>query len=164
MRRGPATAKLNLAMVVGPRREDGMHEVATVLQRVDLADRVALEPAAALSVEGFDDTIVRGALESLAAAAGVSPRWRVRLTKRIPASAGLGGGSSDAATALRLANATLPEPLRRDGSTSSPRPRAPTFRSSSSRGPSWRVGTVRRCGRWRCRRTTGSCSCSRAGP
>ena len=111
MRRGPATAKLNLAMVVGPRREDGMHEVATVLQRVDLADRVALEPAAALSVEGFDDTIVRRALESLAAAAGVRPSWRVRLTKRIPASAGLGGGSSDAATALRLANATLPEPL-----------------------------------------------------
>ena len=38
--RRPATAKLNLTLVVGPRRGDGKHEVATVLQRVDLADRV----------------------------------------------------------------------------------------------------------------------------
>jgi 4-diphosphocytidyl-2-C-methyl-D-erythritol kinase len=111
MSRGPATAKLNLALVVGRRRDDGNHEVATVLQRLDLADRVSVEPAVALSVEGFADTIVRDALESFASAACVPPRWRVRLTKRIPAAAGLGGGSSDAATALRLANATLDEPL-----------------------------------------------------
>jgi 4-diphosphocytidyl-2-C-methyl-D-erythritol kinase len=39
------------------------------------------------------------------------PRWRVRIEKQIPVAAGLGGGSSDAATALRLANETLPEPL-----------------------------------------------------
>ena len=44
MRRLPATAKLNLALVVGPLRADGRHEVATVLQRLDLADRVSLEP------------------------------------------------------------------------------------------------------------------------
>lgn len=111
MKRAAATAKLNLALVVGRARDDGKHEVATVLQRLDLADRVAVEPAPALSVEGFDDTLVQAALESLADAAGVAPRWRVRLTKRIPAAAGLGGGSSDAATALRLANATLSDPL-----------------------------------------------------
>lgn len=104
MKRAPATAKLNLALVVGRRREDGKHEVATVLQRLDLADRVAIEPATALSVEGFDDTLVRAALESLAGAAGVAPRWRVRLTKRIPAAAGLGGGSSDAASVLLALN------------------------------------------------------------
>ena len=76
MRRAPATAKLNLALVVGPRRADGRHEVATVLQRLDLADRVAVEPAAALRVEGFaEDTLVRSALESVAEAAGVEPRW-----------------------------------------------------------------------------------------
>jgi 4-diphosphocytidyl-2-C-methyl-D-erythritol kinase len=44
----------------------------------------------------------------------VEPRWRVRLTKRIPVAAGLGGGSADAATALRLANDTLDRPLPPD--------------------------------------------------
>lgn len=112
MRRAPATAKLNLALVVGPQREDGRHEVATVMQRLDLADRIALEEAPALGVEGFpEDTLVRRALESLADAAGVEPRWRARISKGIPVAGGLGGGSSDAATALRLANETLPEPL-----------------------------------------------------
>jgi 4-diphosphocytidyl-2-C-methyl-D-erythritol kinase len=109
--RAPATAKLNLALVVGPVREDGKHEATTVLQRLALADRIELVPAPALAVEGFeDDTLVRDALLALAAAAGLPPRWRARITKRIPVAAGLGGGSSDAATALRLANATLPEP------------------------------------------------------
>jgi 4-diphosphocytidyl-2-C-methyl-D-erythritol kinase len=112
VRRAPATAKLNLALVVGPRREDGRHEVATVLQRLDLADRIAVEPAPKLRVEGFpEDTLVRGSLGSLAAAAGVEPRWEARIWKRIPVAAGLGGGSSDAATALRLANGTLEVPL-----------------------------------------------------
>jgi 4-diphosphocytidyl-2-C-methyl-D-erythritol kinase len=112
VRRAPATAKLNLALVVGPRREDGRHEVATVLQRLDLADRIAVEPAPKLRVEGFpDDTLVRHALEALAAAAGVEASWEARIWKRIPVAAGLGGGSSDAATALRLANQTLPKPL-----------------------------------------------------
>jgi 4-diphosphocytidyl-2-C-methyl-D-erythritol kinase len=108
----PASAKINLALVVGPLRRDGRHEVATVLQRVDLADRIAVEPASRLAVGGFtEDTLVRRALEALAEAAGVEPRWEARIRKRIPVAAGLGGGSSDAATALRLANETLPEPL-----------------------------------------------------
>ena len=112
MRRAPATAKLNLALVVGPRRGDGRHEVVTVLQRLDLADRIAVEPAPRLRVEGFpEDRLVGRALESLAAAAGVEAGWEARIWKRIPVAAGLGGGSSDAATALRLANETLPEPL-----------------------------------------------------
>jgi 4-diphosphocytidyl-2-C-methyl-D-erythritol kinase len=112
MRRRPATAKLNLALVVGPPRDDGKHEVATVLQRVDLADRVALEPSSGLRVDGFaGDTLVRDALATLAAAARVEPEWAVTITKRIPVSSGLGGGSSDAATALRLANETLTKPL-----------------------------------------------------
>ena len=113
MRRAPATAKLNLALVVGPRRDDGRHEVATVLQHLDLADRIALEPAPELRVIGFpEDTLVRRALESLAAATEVDPEWEATIWKRIPVAAGLGGGSSDAATALRLANETLTEPLQ----------------------------------------------------
>ena len=107
-----APAKINLALVVGPRRPDGKHEVATVLQRVDLADSLVLEPSAGLRVTGFEgDTLVGRALGDLAAAAGVEPAWHVRIDKRIPVAAGLGGGSSDAAAALRLANDTLDEPL-----------------------------------------------------
>jgi len=110
--KGKATAKLNLALVVGPRREDGKHEVATVLQRLELADDVAVEPAARLRVDGFsDDTLVRRALEALSDAAGADTAWLATITKRIPVAAGLAGGSSDAATALRLANATLETPL-----------------------------------------------------
>jgi 4-diphosphocytidyl-2-C-methyl-D-erythritol kinase len=113
--RSPAPAKLNLALVVGRADERGRHEVTTVLQRLDLADRVALEQAPGLRIGGFaEDTLVRVALERLAEEAGVRPRWSVRLTKRIPVASGLGGGSSDAATALRLANATLDQPLPRD--------------------------------------------------
>jgi 4-diphosphocytidyl-2-C-methyl-D-erythritol kinase len=86
-----------------------------VLQRVDLADRVSVEPASELSVEGFaGDTLVERALRALADAAGVESRWAARIEKRIPVAAGLGGGSSDAATALRLANQTLEHPLALD--------------------------------------------------
>jgi 4-diphosphocytidyl-2-C-methyl-D-erythritol kinase len=114
--RAPAAAKLNLALVVGPARDDGLHEVATVLQRIDLADRVSIEPAAELRVQGFEgDTLVRSALERLAEAGGIEPRWRARISKHVPVAAGLGGGSSDAATALRLANETLAEPLSSEG-------------------------------------------------
>jgi 4-diphosphocytidyl-2-C-methyl-D-erythritol kinase len=112
MKRAPAPAKVNLALVVGPPRDDGKHEVLTVLQRIDLVDRLQLDESPELRVEGFaGDTIVGAALRELARTAGIEPRWRVRIRKRIPVAAGLGGGSSDAATALRLANETLPEPL-----------------------------------------------------
>jgi 4-diphosphocytidyl-2-C-methyl-D-erythritol kinase len=115
VRRAPAPGKINLALVVGPAREDGKHEVATVLQRIDLGDRVSIEPSPMLAVTGFaGDTLVREALAALAGAAGVEPRWRARIAKRTPVAAGLGGGSSDAATALRLANGTLESPLSPD--------------------------------------------------
>jgi 4-diphosphocytidyl-2-C-methyl-D-erythritol kinase len=107
-----APAKINLALVVGAKRPDGRHEVVTVLQRISLADLITLERSDALAVEGFEeDTIVRGALEALGEARGIEPAWRVRIEKQIPVAAGLGGGSSDAATALRLANETLARPL-----------------------------------------------------
>jgi len=103
-----APAKLNLALVVGPLRLDGKHEVVTVLERLALADEVALREADATAVEGFaDDTLVGAALEGICAAAGSPRRFAVRLTKRIPVAAGLGGGSSDAAAALALANRAL---------------------------------------------------------
>ncbi len=107
-----AHAKVNLALVVGPLRVDGKHEVVTVLQELELHDTLHLESADELRVEGFEeDTIVRSSLLALADLTRTDPCWRVVIEKRIPVAAGLGGGSSDAATALRLANATLPEPL-----------------------------------------------------
>ena len=110
-----APAKINLALVVGPERPDGKHEVVTVLQRLDLHDTIELEPAERLAVEGFpDDTLVRRALEAVAGRAGAEPRWRASIEKRIPIAAGLGGGSSDSAAALRLANDVLGAPLTHD--------------------------------------------------
>jgi 4-diphosphocytidyl-2-C-methyl-D-erythritol kinase len=110
--RAAAAAKINLALLVGPRRSDGLHEVVTVMQRVDLCDTVEIEPAPTLAVEGYlRDTLVRSALAKLASAAGVDAAWRVKLRKSIPLASGLGGGSADAAAALTLANRTLADPL-----------------------------------------------------
>lgn len=107
-----APAKLNLALVVGPRRDDGRHELVTVMVPVELADTITLEVADELTVGGFaDDTLVRRALEAVAAAARVPPRWHVTIEKEIPVASGLGGGSSDAAAALVLANDTLEQPF-----------------------------------------------------
>jgi 4-diphosphocytidyl-2-C-methyl-D-erythritol kinase len=91
-----APAKINLCLRVGERRGDGFHRVATLFAAIDLHDRIELEPADETVVEGFaDDTLVRRALEAL------GETRRVRLEKRIPVAAGLGGGSSDAAAVLR---------------------------------------------------------------
>jgi 4-diphosphocytidyl-2-C-methyl-D-erythritol kinase len=109
MTRAPAPAKINLSLVVGPVRADGKHEVVTVYQRVALSDRIAVERSPEVSVAGFaEDTLVRRALERMADDNGGS--FAARIQKRIPVAAGLGGGSSDAATALRLANALRAEP------------------------------------------------------
>ncbi|MBM3679497.1 MAG: 4-(cytidine 5'-diphospho)-2-C-methyl-D-erythritol kinase [Actinobacteria bacterium] len=110
-----APAKINLALVVGPIRPDGKHEVVTILQKITLADTINLEPAPTTVVTGFvEDTIVGDALRALAEAAGHGAGWRVEIEKRIPVAAGLGGGSADAAAALRAANASLPRPLSPD--------------------------------------------------
>ena len=114
MRSAPAFAKINLALVVGPLRRDGKHEVVTILQRIDLHDTITLSPADELTVAGFvEDTIVGTALAALARSAEVVHGWHVHIEKRIPVASGLGGGSSDAATALMLANETLGRPLPR---------------------------------------------------
>jgi 4-diphosphocytidyl-2-C-methyl-D-erythritol kinase len=110
VKRGAAAAKLNLALVVGPPREDGRHELLTIYQRLALADRITVEASPKLRVEGFaGDTLVRRALECISGENGAS--FAARIQKRIPVAAGLGGGSSDAATALRLANTLRDEPL-----------------------------------------------------
>jgi 4-diphosphocytidyl-2-C-methyl-D-erythritol kinase len=113
MMRAAAAAKINLALVVGPRRNDGRHELLTVYQRVALADRIAVSRSPELRVGGFpEDTLVRSALERVAD--GNDEQFAATIQKRIPVAAGLGGGSSDAATALRLANELREAPLPHD--------------------------------------------------
>jgi 4-diphosphocytidyl-2-C-methyl-D-erythritol kinase len=108
VKRAPAAAKINLGLVVGPQRADGRHELVSVYQRVALCDRLTVERAPDIRVEGFDgDTLVRNALAAVADGTG----FRAQIAKRIPVAAGLGGGSSDAATALRLGNVLRDEPL-----------------------------------------------------
>ena len=131
-----APAKINLALVVGAGTPTGSTRWRRCSSGSTSATRSRSSRRDALAVDGFaDDTIVTRALEAVAAAAGIEPRWRVRIEKRIPVAAGLGGGSSDAATALRLANDTLPEPLLARAAPRARRERsAPTCRSSSRRG------------------------------
>ncbi|HEX6348338.1 MAG TPA: 4-(cytidine 5'-diphospho)-2-C-methyl-D-erythritol kinase [Candidatus Dormibacteraeota bacterium] len=106
----PARAKLNLSLAVNGLRPDGYHEVDTVLQAVDLHDLLEAEPAESSSLEvtgeapAGAENLVMKALAALEQAAGRALPTRFRLHKRIPAGAGLGGGSSDAAAALRLAS------------------------------------------------------------
>jgi 4-diphosphocytidyl-2-C-methyl-D-erythritol kinase len=106
-----ASAKLNLDLRVVGRRPDGYHEVRTLLQTLDLHDTLTVETArGAFVLDGdpaampLDRTnLVWRAAEALWHAAGRrgAPRdARVRVVKRIPSQAGLGGGSSDAAAAL----------------------------------------------------------------
>lgn len=102
-----APAKVNLTFEVLGRRDDGYHEVRTILQAISLADELtfdeadelslAVEPEGAAPVEG---NLVLDAARLLQREAGVSRGAAIRLTKRIPTAGGLGGGSADAATAL----------------------------------------------------------------
>lgn len=107
-----APAKLNLALVVGPLRDDGKHEVVTVLERLALADTVSVRRAPVTDVTGYaGDTLVRAALEAVTDANRGTVFFEARIEKRIPVAAGLGGGSSDAATALLAANDLVDAPL-----------------------------------------------------
>jgi 4-diphosphocytidyl-2-C-methyl-D-erythritol kinase len=119
----PARAKLNLVLRIVGRRDDGYHLLQTLFHSLELHDDVhlALAPSginlevraddAALLVAAGPDNLVQRALERFAAAAGYRGGFAAALHKRIPHGGGLGGGSSDAAAALRLANVLLGEPL-----------------------------------------------------
>jgi 4-diphosphocytidyl-2-C-methyl-D-erythritol kinase len=116
-----ARAKLNLGLAVGPRRADGYHEIATVFQSVSLADTLIARPrahgftlrvrhehaalrggrarAAAMAPRGAGNLVLRAA-RLFAARTGLEAGASFELVKRIPAGAGLGGGSADAAATL----------------------------------------------------------------
>ena len=103
-----APAKINWTLEVLGRRPDGFHEVKTILQTIDLCDSLELEPAPELTLEATgeglpppDENLTLRAARLLQERAGYSGGARMRLTKSTPVAAGLGGGSSDAAAALR---------------------------------------------------------------
>ena len=106
-----APGKVNLALYLGERRQDGLHELVSLVQAVSLGDTLTLEHAPAGA--GGDEVVCPGVDgENLAARALAAYReatgWdappvRVTISKRVPVAAGMGGGSSDAAAALRLA-------------------------------------------------------------
>ena len=105
-----AYAKVNLTLEILGRRNDGYHEVRTILQTIDLADKLDISESPRLRVEcdqpglSGEDNLVWRAAESLAERAGVSPQVRISIQKRIPVGMGLGGGSSNAAAALSALN------------------------------------------------------------
>ena len=104
-----APGKVNLSLFVGVPREDGLHPLVSVVQALSLADELTLAPA-----DGDADEVVCPGVEgpNLAARALAlfreatgwdGPPQRLTIVKRVPVAAGMGGGSSDAAAALRLA-------------------------------------------------------------
>ncbi|MDX2194281.1 MAG: 4-(cytidine 5'-diphospho)-2-C-methyl-D-erythritol kinase [Gemmatimonadales bacterium] len=109
-----AHAKLNLVLRVLAREDDGYHGLETVFCLLELADELRAEPrpggAVTLAVHGDVDTgppernLAVRAAEAVLAATGRRTGIHLDLVKRIPAQAGLGGGSADAAAALLLAN------------------------------------------------------------
>lgn len=102
-----AYAKINLGLHILRKREDGYHDIETVFHRVNLYDEITLEPSSTISLSCNDPGIplddrnlcVRAA-QILQQACGTKLGARISLNKRIPAGAGLGGGSSDAAATL----------------------------------------------------------------
>lgn len=119
-------AKINLHLEVGPIRPDGYHDLLSIFHMVDLYDTLwirSLKSSDFCSVSGdFDfpqaENLIYKAIRRFQNAAGVKNGFDVRADKRIPAGAGLGGGSSDAAGTLRALNSMcghiLPEDILRD--------------------------------------------------
>jgi 4-diphosphocytidyl-2-C-methyl-D-erythritol kinase len=105
-------AKVNLFLHVLGRRADGYHLLDSLAVFPGVGDVLTAEPAPALSLHltgpfgamlaTEPDNLVLRAARALAAAAGVAPRARLTLDKRLPVASGIGGGSADAAAALRL--------------------------------------------------------------
>ena len=137
--RDTARAKLNLTLEVLGRRDDGYHELRSLVAFAELGDALELEPGEdlALKVEGpFAGALARRQSRHRCSRLPPEPRRRAiklgafRLTKYLPVAAGLGGGSADAAAALRLiasANAGALDEDELAGDRRGPRLRRPSL-------------------------------------
>jgi len=111
--RALAPAKLNLCLFLGGLRPDGRHELVTLFESLSLADELVLT-----TLPGGDDEVVAGgvegpnlvthALAGLRAHDWAAPAVRIEIEKHVPVAAGMGGGSADAAAALRMAHMLAP--------------------------------------------------------
>lgn len=109
-----APAKVNLSLRVGALRKDGYHPVDSVVVFADWGDSLTVTPSDQLTLEvsgpmaedipAGEDNLVLKAVRLLAKASGQLPAGKISLTKNVPAGAGLGGGSADAAATLRAFN------------------------------------------------------------
>ena len=108
----PAPAKLNLMLHITGRRADGYHELQTLFQFLELCDELQFQITSNGQIDRVegpsminaeDDLVVRSA-RSLQQKSGTAQGVNIRIRKRIPVGAGLGGGSSDAATTLHALN------------------------------------------------------------
>ncbi len=104
-----APAKINRELRVGPRRPDGFHEIRSRFCAIDFCDRIEVEESdrlelscSGLPVPCGDTNLVARAARALGDRLGIASGARIRLAKRVPAGAGLGGGSADAAVTLLL--------------------------------------------------------------
>lgn len=110
--RETAYAKINLALHVRARLADGYHRIETIFAFCEHGDVLEADPSDALGLtitgpfaaglSAGEDNLVMRAARALAAEAGCAPRAALRLDKRLPVASGIGGGSADAAAALRL--------------------------------------------------------------
>ncbi len=111
-----APAKINLCLHVLGKREDGYHDLAMLMQRVSLYDRITLRLStesgvrvhcAGVSLDFDQENIAARAARGLLDSAGLHAGVDIQIDKQIPVAAGLGGGSSDAATVLMALNEML---------------------------------------------------------
>ena len=118
-----APAKINLWLEVIRKREDGYHDLSSLMLPLDFADEVEVAvggaPGVTLESTGLEVPAGSGNLATRAAkaylgATGWETGVHLRLRKRIPLAAGMGGGSSDAGAVLRLLNGMSPRPLAED--------------------------------------------------
>ncbi len=113
-----APAKINLRFRILQRRDDGFHEIETLMAPISLGDELTIEAADRLiftcddaSLPSGDDNLVLRAARSFFAEIKAEPRVRIELRKKVPHGAGLGGGSSDAASTLLGLNELHGQPL-----------------------------------------------------
>ena len=114
-----AFAKINLDLRVLGRREDGYHEVRTILQTIDWADEIRIDAADRFEfvergIRAGEDNLVMKAVRTFERLTGDKVSVRIELIKNVPSGAGLGGGSADAAITLlglqKFSGRQLPEP------------------------------------------------------
>lgn len=116
-----APAKINLHLRILGRREDGFHDLETRMGRISVTDEIILKlrpdgkvvlTCSDPSVPSDESNLVLRALRAFEETTGIRRGWNIDLQKNIPHGAGLGGGSSDAATVLRGLNESCDRPLK----------------------------------------------------